>query len=135
MDKIKKAGCQVAPTFDSIGNHVDSNYKAFSVCMDATSLAVVDPNTVSNCVTMANSFTLSPNPTTWTLSNLTGFSDTTTATVYLFSGSILVDAIFQLRWESQKPDPNSRKGLSFRESISRRPIGSAGRRSKVLGRD
>ncbi len=56
------------------------NYSAFSVCMDAVSLAVVDPSVVSNCVTVANSFTLSPNATTWTLSNLTSFSNSTTST-------------------------------------------------------
>lgn len=52
--------------------NVTSNWVPFQVCLSASassSLAVVDPTATSDCLTLANSFTLSPNATSYTTSN------------------------------------------------------------------
>jgi len=59
----------------------DANWQSFSVCMDATSLAVVDPDSsvTPNCLVLANGFTLSPNATAFTNTTLTGFTTSSTS--------------------------------------------------------
>jgi hypothetical protein len=42
--------------------NVAGNWQPFAVCMNATTLALVDPTSVANCKTLALAFTLSPTP-------------------------------------------------------------------------
>lgn len=47
-------------------------WKIFQVCLDAKTLAVVDPVATTNCLALANKFTLSPNATAFTTGSTMG---------------------------------------------------------------
>ena len=64
----------------------------YAACLDATTLQPVDPAATSNCLTLANSFTLDPNATVFTSGSFATFTGTpTTGTTPLTFTSLTGD--------------------------------------------
>lgn len=69
-----------------ITNSGGAEWSIFQVCLNATTLAVVDPVATADCLTLANAFTLSPNATTFTTQGIfTGGGNPVTQNPFLFT--------------------------------------------------